>query len=76
MEGILKSDDKLLASLQKLAGEMDSQQPEDDKTVARVRELCARHVYGYFNQKSLSNLTQADQAYRGRGPNETRSDLF
>jgi hypothetical protein len=44
VDSILKSDDKLLLSLQKLASDLDPGQPEDDALVARIRELCARYI--------------------------------
>ena len=44
MDTILKSDDKLLLSLQKLASDLDPETPEDDKIIARIRELCARYI--------------------------------
>lgn len=42
IEDILKSDDKLLSSLQKLASDLDPVRPEDDNTMGRIKELCAR----------------------------------
>ncbi|KAG4028056.1 hypothetical protein MFRU_024g00270 [Monilinia fructicola] len=44
VDGILKADDKLLSSLQKLAGELDPGSSEDNDTVARIRDLCARYI--------------------------------
>ncbi|KUJ19137.1 uncharacterized protein LY89DRAFT_716730 [Mollisia scopiformis] len=44
VDSILKSDDKLLLSLQKLASDLDPGKPEDDVLVARIRELCARYI--------------------------------
>ena len=44
VDTILKSDDKLLLSLQKLASDLDPETPEDDKIIARIRELCARYI--------------------------------
>lgn len=44
VDGIFKADDKLLASLQKLAGELDPGSSEDHDTIARIRDLCARYI--------------------------------
>ncbi|QSZ37760.1 hypothetical protein DSL72_008859 [Monilinia vaccinii-corymbosi] len=44
VDGILKADDKLLASLQKLAGELDPGSSEDNDTIVRIRDLCARYI--------------------------------
>jgi hypothetical protein len=44
VDSILKSDDKLLLSLQKLASDLDPGRPEDDDMIARIRELCARLI--------------------------------
>ncbi len=44
VEGLLKSDDKLLLSLQKLANDLDPGRPENDDIIARIRELCARLI--------------------------------
>jgi hypothetical protein len=43
IDGTLKSDDKLLSSLQKLAGDLDPGLPEDDGMISRIRELCAKY---------------------------------
>ena len=42
VDGILSSDDKLLSSLQKLGWELDQQDPEEEQTVERLREVCMR----------------------------------
>lgn len=42
VDNILKSDDKLLLSLQKLASDLNPGQSGDDNTISRIRELCAR----------------------------------
>ncbi|KAF8861323.1 hypothetical protein BDZ45DRAFT_265253 [Acephala macrosclerotiorum] len=44
VDSILRSDDKLLLSLQKLASDLDPGKPEDDFTISRIRELCARYI--------------------------------
>lgn len=41
VENILRSDDKLLLSLEKLAGDLEPQH-ENDGLIDRIRELCAR----------------------------------
>lgn len=43
IESILKSDDKLLLSLQKLASDLEPQH-EDDGVMTHIRELCARLI--------------------------------
>lgn len=42
IEEVLRSDDRLLSSLQKLANDLDPVQSEDTDTIARIKELCAR----------------------------------
>ena len=44
VDGILKSDDKLLLSLQKLASDLDPGTSGDEDTIGRIRELCARLI--------------------------------
>jgi hypothetical protein len=44
VDSILRSDDKVLSSLQKLAGDLDPVRPEDDNAMARTKELCARYL--------------------------------
>jgi uncharacterized protein YoxC len=48
VDGILKGDDKLLASLQKLAADLDPGSKEDDELIDRIRDLCARWVFFHF----------------------------
>jgi hypothetical protein len=45
VENILQSDDKLLLSLQKLASDLEPGESDDDDTMTRIRELCARYLY-------------------------------
>jgi hypothetical protein len=45
VDNILKSDDKLLLSLQKLASDLGPGQTDDDDTMTRIRELCARYLF-------------------------------
>ncbi|KAH8671968.1 hypothetical protein BGZ60DRAFT_469402 [Tricladium varicosporioides] len=44
VDGILKSDDKLLVNLQKLASDLDPINSGDEQLIARIRELCARLI--------------------------------
>lgn len=41
---ILGSDDKMLSGLQKLAWELDQQDPDEAQTVDKLREVCMRLV--------------------------------
>jgi hypothetical protein len=52
VDNILKSDDKLLLSLQKLASDLDSGQSGDDDTITRIRELCARYPISPEEEKA------------------------
>ena len=45
MDNILKSDDKLLLCLQKLASDHEPGESGDDDTMTRIRELCARYSF-------------------------------
>lgn len=42
VDGIFHSDDKLLSSLQKLGWELDQRDPEEQKTVEKLREILMR----------------------------------
>lgn len=42
VDSILKSDDKLLLSLQKLSSDLEQGRSDDDSIIQRIRELCAR----------------------------------
>lgn len=44
VDSVLKADDKLLLSLQKLAADLEPEKLESDDTIARIRELCARLI--------------------------------
>lgn len=44
VDSILKSDDKLLLSLQKLSSDLEPGRSDDDAIIARIRELCARLI--------------------------------
>lgn len=44
VDGILRSDDKLLLSLQKLASDLDPGLPEDNAMEPKIRDLCARLI--------------------------------
>jgi hypothetical protein len=55
---ILKSDDKLLLSLQKLASDLDPGQSGDDDIIARIRELCARYLVSQEMSDAFSNVSR------------------
>lgn len=44
VDGIFHSDDKLLSSLQKLGWELDQRDPEEQKTVDKLREILMRYI--------------------------------
>lgn len=44
VEEMLRSDDKLLSSLQKVGWELDTEDPQETATVAKLREICARLI--------------------------------
>lgn len=44
VEGMLRTDDKLLSSLQKLGWELDTEDPEETESVTKLREICARLI--------------------------------
>ncbi|KAJ2902968.1 hypothetical protein MKZ38_010620 [Zalerion maritima] len=44
VDGLLESDDKLLSSLQKLGWELETEDPEEDESVEKLREICARLI--------------------------------
>lgn len=44
---MMRSDDKLLLSFQKLASDLEPAQPKDDENEKRVRDLCARYVLSW-----------------------------
>ncbi|KAJ9137135.1 Vacuolar H+/Ca2+ exchanger [Pleurostoma richardsiae] len=44
VDGAFQSDDKLLASLQKLGWELQMEDPDERESVARLREVCARLI--------------------------------
>lgn len=44
VDQMFSSDDKLLASLQKLGWELDTEDPEEIESVAKLRETCARLI--------------------------------
>lgn len=48
----LREDDRLLASLQKLANDLDPGSPEDDHLARRIRELCARYLSQIFQTRN------------------------
>jgi SUMO ligase MMS21 Smc5/6 complex component len=58
VDNILKSDDKLLLSLQKLASDLDPGQSGDDDTIARIRDLCARYLVSQEMSDTYSNVSR------------------
>ncbi|KAH7348726.1 hypothetical protein BKA65DRAFT_266279 [Rhexocercosporidium sp. MPI-PUGE-AT-0058] len=44
VDSILKSDDKLLLSLQKLSSDLEPGHSDDDAAIERIRDLCARLI--------------------------------
>ncbi|KAH8846633.1 hypothetical protein MCOR27_000488 [Pyricularia oryzae] len=44
IDGLLRSDDKLLASLQKLGWELEADDPDEQEGVVKARETCARLI--------------------------------
>ncbi|OWP07460.1 hypothetical protein B2J93_4989 [Marssonina coronariae] len=71
VDGILKSDDRLLLSLQKLSGDLDQGRSDDDAIVERIRELCARLI-----KHTVEGLrTRLDRVYlEGLGVSNTCED--
>ncbi|TPX19049.1 uncharacterized protein E0L32_011293 [Thyridium curvatum] len=73
VETLLQSDDKLLASLQKLGWELETENPEEQKDIVRLREVCAQLI----KYKVEAIRTKLDRVYlealissqRSRGPN-------
>lgn len=47
IEEALRSDDKLLSSLQKLGWELDPEDPEETQNVATLRECCMRYLLNH-----------------------------
>lgn len=44
IDDMLRADDKLLSSLQKLGWELETQDPEETKSVTKLRDICARLI--------------------------------
>ncbi|KAH7170075.1 hypothetical protein EDB81DRAFT_876124 [Dactylonectria macrodidyma] len=44
VDGVFHSDDKLLSSLQKLGWELDQRDPEEQKSVEKLREILMRYI--------------------------------
>ncbi|KAI3400630.1 hypothetical protein diail_2342 [Diaporthe ilicicola] len=44
VDEVLRSDDKLLSSLQKLGWELETEDPEETESVGQLREICARLI--------------------------------
>jgi hypothetical protein len=56
VDGILKTDDKLLSSLQKLANDLDPGKPEDEDQISRIKDLCARFVLSQWDIALLISI--------------------
>ncbi|CAN8097332.1 unnamed protein product [Discula destructiva] len=59
VDDMLHSDDKLLSSLQKLGGELDTEDPEETESVSKLRDICARLIK--FNVECIR--TKLDRIY-------------
>ena len=55
IDSLLQSDDRLLSSLQKLGWELETEDPEEERTVTRLRESCMRSVCPH--RRGVSRLT-------------------
>ncbi|KAM5366988.1 hypothetical protein ACJZ2D_010256 [Fusarium nematophilum] len=44
VDSVLQADDKLLSSLQKLGWELEQQDPEEQQTIEKLREICMRLI--------------------------------
>ncbi|CAM1505097.1 Fc.00g107340.m01.CDS01 [Cosmosporella sp. VM-42] len=55
IDGVFHSDDKLLSSLQKLGWELDQDDPEEEQTVEKLREICMRQVSPFILVVSPAN---------------------
>lgn len=56
---VLRSDNKLLTSLQKLGWELDTEDPEETESVGKLREICARLIK--YTVEAIR--TKLDRAY-------------
>ncbi|CAG8951684.1 hypothetical protein HYFRA_00005484 [Hymenoscyphus fraxineus] len=73
VDSILKSDDKLLSSLQKLALDLDPIQTEDDDIIARIRELLIKHTVEGIRTKLDRIYLEALPSTGSNGPNNQES---
>ena len=66
VDSLLRSDDKLLSSLQKLGWELETEDLEEQNHVVMLRETCARSVNPVVYYCSIQGLTlgQVDQVHR------------
>jgi plasmid stabilization system protein ParE len=62
---MLRADDKLLTSLQKLADDLDLGRPMDDEIHQRIQELCARCFVHLCFLMIAANSMQVDQVHCG-----------
>ena len=74
VDNALKSDDMLLSSLEKLACEIDTVRPGEDRNLSRIKGLCARYVITYPTGPP-ARVIQGDQIHGGGCPNQTRPNL-
>ena len=56
VDSVLRADDKLLTSLQKLAADLEPEKTDNFDTIARIRELCARYCPAlFFSRMNCTN---------------------
>ncbi|KAF4119366.1 hypothetical protein GMORB2_4885 [Geosmithia morbida] len=74
---VLRSDDKLLSSLQKLGWELDQQDPEETQMVAKLREVCMRLIKNTvemlrakLDRIYLDGLIEGERQSRGSSSDE------
>lgn len=53
---VFQSDDKLLSSLQKLGWELEQQDPEEEKTIEKLRETSMRYVTTFVSHSINTDL--------------------
>jgi hypothetical protein len=72
---ILKADDKLLASLQKLASDLDPINTDDNDTIARIKELSARLIKNTVEGiRTKLDRTYLEALYASSPTNENDDD--
>ncbi|KAF4636224.1 hypothetical protein G7Y89_g1879 [Cudoniella acicularis] len=82
VDNILKSDDKLLASLQKLASDLDPINSEDEEVLTRIRDLCAKlikhtveGIRTRLDRIYLESLDASSEDTLGQGDSQESQDL-